>query len=158
MNPLRAILSAALLTLTAAAIPAMSNAALARAAPIYTADADHLALDGYDPVAYFTDAKPTPGSPTITAKHNGAVWRFATTAHREAFVANPTRYAPQYGGYCAWAVSQGYTASGDPQAWKVVGDKLYVNYNRDVAINWSKNIPGNIMKANANWPTVLDKE
>jgi hypothetical protein len=84
----------------------------------------------------------------------GATWRFASAEHRDRFAVDPERYAPQYGGYCAWAVSQGYTAKIDPAAWKIVDDKLYLNYSKDVQSQWSSDIPGNIAKADANWPGI----
>jgi len=114
-----------------------------------------LAIAGYDPVAYFTDGKPVEGSSDFTTKWQGATWRFASAAHRDQFVADPARYAPQYGGYCAWAVSQNKTASIDPEAWKIVDGKLYLNYSKDVQAKWEKDVPGNIVKADANWPKLL---
>ena len=84
-------------------------------------------------------------------------WRFANAKNLEAFKAKPDAYAPQYGGYCAWAVSQGYTAKGDPKAWSIVGGKLYLNYNADVKKTWETDAPGNIVKADGNWPKVLQK-
>ncbi len=86
-----------------------------------------------------------------------ATWRFNSDSNRLLFEADPAKYAPQYGGYCSWAVSRGYTAKGDPLAWTVVDGKLYLNYNLDVKNNWKKNIAVNIAKANANWPNVLNK-
>ncbi|GAB4239551.1 MAG: hypothetical protein Tsb0032_43530 [Kiloniellaceae bacterium] len=111
-----------------------------------------LAIQGYDPVAYFTEGRPVHGSSEFTHDYAGARWQFASAANRDAFAADPARYAPQYGGYCAWAVSQGYTASTDPAAWRIEGDKLYLNYSRSVQSRWEKDIPGNITKADANWP------
>jgi YHS domain-containing protein len=111
-----------------------------------------LALSGYDPVAYFTDGKPVPGSASFTLEWMGATWRFASAEHRDAFTANPLLYAPQYGGYCAWAVSQDRTASSDPEAWRIVDGKLYLNYSRDVQKQWETDVPGNIRKADTNWP------
>lgn len=113
-----------------------------------------LAIRGYDPVAYFTDGKPVKGKAEFTSEHEGAVWRFASAANRDAFAADPLRYAPQYGGYCAWAVSEGYTASTDPDAWKIVDDKLYLNYSRSVQRRWERDIPGRIAKADTNWPQI----
>ena len=84
-------------------------------------------------------------------------WHFASAENRDRFAASPERYAPQYGGYCAWAVSQGYTASGDPLQWKIVDDKLYLNYDSEVQKKWLKDIPGLITKANQNWPAVLSQ-
>lgn len=124
---------------------------------VFTGLVKGVAVGGYDPVAYFDGGKPAKGSPEITLEHNGAIWRFATDASRKAFEADPAKYAPQYGGYCAWAVSRGYTAKGDPNAWRIVDGKLYLNYNKDVQRTWSKNIAANVAKANANWPKVLSK-
>ena len=84
-------------------------------------------------------------------------WQFSSAENRETFVKNPTKYAPQYGGYCAYAVSQGYTASADPQAWKIVDDKLYVNYNLSVKEKWVKDIPKYIADANKNWEQLVSK-
>ena len=85
----------------------------------------------------------------------GATWRFSTEANRDAFAANPEKYAPQYGGYCAYAVSEGYTASTTPEAWKIVDGKLYLNYSKDVQKIWEQDIPGRIANGDKNWPKVL---
>lgn len=115
------------------------------------------AIKGYDPVAYFTQNKPVKGDAAHTFSWNGAEWRFASAANRDAFQADPEKYAPQFGGYCSWAVSQGYTAGIDPEAWRIVDGKLYLNYNRDVQERWEQDIPGNIARAEANWPAILKK-
>lgn len=115
------------------------------------------AIRGYDPVAYFTAGKPVKGSPQYTYEWMGAQWRFASAANREAFSADPAKYAPQYGGYCAWAVSQGYTAETDPDAWRVEGGKLYLNYSKGVQATWAKDMPGNIVKGDRNWPELKAK-
>lgn len=114
------------------------------------------ALGGYDPVAYFTEGKPIEGSDSFSHQWQGTTWHFASAENRDSFAADPERYAPQYGGYCAWAVSQGYTASTNPEAWRIVGDKLYLNYSKSVQRRWEKDVPGNIAKANRNWPGLLD--
>ncbi|MGD1853673.1 MAG: YHS domain-containing (seleno)protein [Leptolyngbyaceae cyanobacterium] len=121
----------------------------------YFVDNNNLAIRGTDPVAYFTQGGPVAGSADFTHTWNNAVWQFATAENRDLFAANPEQYAPQYGGFCAWAVSQGYTASIDPNAWKIVDGKLYLNYSRGVQRRWERDIPGNISQANANWPGVL---
>ena len=110
------------------------------------------AIRGYDPVAYFTAGKPVEGKPLFTHVYEGATWQFASAENRDAFAADPERYAPQYGGYCAWAVSQGYTASIDPDAWKIEDGKLYLNYSQSVQRRWARDIPGNVAKADRNWP------
>jgi YHS domain-containing protein len=114
-----------------------------------------VAIKGYDPVAYFTDGKPVKGSSDFVHEWNGAEWRFASAAHRDLFKADPVKYAPQFGGYCAWAVSRGYTAGIDPAAWKIVNNRLYLNYNAKVQSQWAENIPDNISKAEENWPKIL---
>jgi len=139
---------------TALAAPLVAHA---KDAPVYTGTFSNAAVGGYDPVAYFTDHKPVKGDKRFVLNLNGAEWRFVSAENRDRFAAAPEHYAPQYGGYCAWAVSQGYTASGDPQFWKVVDDKLYLNYDASVQQKWEKDIPGFIVKANQNWPTVLGK-
>jgi YHS domain-containing protein len=124
--------------------------------PVYTGTLSDLAVSGYDPVAYFTEGKPVEGSSDFEYEWNGATWRFANAKNLETFKADPAAYAPQYGGYCAWAVSQGYTASSDPDAWKIVDNKLYLNYSKDVQKKWEKDVPGNITKADKNWPKVIE--
>ena len=114
-----------------------------------------VAIKGYDPVAYFTDSKPVKGDSDYSYEWNGAEWRFASAAHRDLFKADPVKYAPQYGGYCAWAVSRGYTAGIDPDAWKIVNGRLYLNYSMKVQQQWSEDILGNIAKAEENWPKIL---
>lgn len=111
-----------------------------------------LALRGYDPVAYFTDGAPQRGSAEFAAEWGGAEWRFATAANRDAFMAAPEAYAPQYGGYCAWAVSQGYTAPINPHAWAIVDGRLYLNASTRVQRRWARDAGDHIQRADANWP------
>jgi len=115
-----------------------------------------LAIKGYDPVAYFTAAKPVEGDGDFEFEWMEATWRFASAANRDKFAAAPENYAPQFGGYCSWAVSQGYTAGIDPQAWRVVEGKLYLNYSLKVQKTWEEDVPGNIKRADANWPKLRD--
>lgn len=116
------------------------------------------AIKGYDPVAYFTDGKPVKGSRQFAYTWRGATWRFASREHLELFRADPERYAPQYGGYCAWAVAQGSTVGIDPAAWSIVEGKLYLNYSKKVRRQWLEDAPGNIRKGDANWPKLLAGE
>ncbi|MDH3582343.1 MAG: hypothetical protein OEM91_17190 [Hyphomicrobiales bacterium] len=140
-----------------AAVPlATGLGAAARAMPVNASSAG-VAIEGYDPVAYFKAGKPVRGLSEFTATHAGATWHFASAANRDAFSANPQAFAPQFGGYCAWAVSQGYTAKIDPQAWKIVAGKLYLNYSKGVQRRWAKDIPGNIANGDANWPGIRAK-
>lgn len=113
------------------------------------------AIHGYDPVAYFTDGKPVEGKGELEFEWKAAKWRFASAEHRDAFKNAPEKYAPQYGGYCAYAVAQGHLADIDPKAWSIVNGKLYLNYDLDVQTKWKADIPGYITKADKNWPGVL---
>jgi hypothetical protein len=112
------------------------------------------AVHGYDVVAYFTQGKPVPGDDRYTVDHDGATYRFASAAHRDAFAAEPARYAPQYGGYCAFGTAMGRKFDGDPQAWAIVDDKLYLNLNKDIQVRWKENVPGFIKGADNNWPLI----
>jgi len=113
------------------------------------------AIKGYDPVAYFEESRPVKGSSDYTYECNDAEWRFSSAKNRDAFAENPEAYAPQYGGYCAWAVSQGYTARIDPEAWHIHNGKLYLNYSKSVQKKWQKDMEGHITQANQNWPNLL---
>ena len=113
-----------------------------------------VALKGYDPVAYFDEGAPTVGDPAIRYQWQGATWLFSTPAHRERFVAAPARYAPQYGGYCAFAVSRGAIADADPDQWAVVDGKLYVNNNAFAKKFWDQDRPANIEAGDSNWPLI----
>jgi len=128
---------------------------LAAQRPLHVnADDDGLALYGYDVVAYHTEGAPTLGSAAHTATWQGATWRFASAEHRDRFVKDPARYAPQYGGFCAYGVAGDYKVKVDPEAWRVVDGKLYLNYDRRVQQRWSRDIAGYIAKADANWPAL----
>jgi len=146
------------LFLTAAAATAPALAFIARPAmaaePMVFSEGG-IAIRGADPVAYFTEGAPVIGAAEHAVMWNGTTWHFANTANMEAFMANPEAYAPQYGGYCAWAVSQGYTASIVPEAWTIHEGKLYLNFSRGVQRRWERDISGHIAAADANWPSVL---
>lgn len=126
------------------------------AAQALNTDKSGVAISGYDPVAYFSQTKALKGSPQITATHDGATYYFSTTANRETFIANPDKYTPVYGGYCAYGVANGHKVSVDPEAFRVVDDKLYLNYSKSVQKKWLSDIPGNIAKAEQNWPELKD--
>jgi YHS domain-containing protein len=111
-----------------------------------------VALQGYDAVAYHKQGRPVKGTPQFAHGWMGATWHFASAEARDAFAAAPDKYAPRYGGYCSWAVSRGYTADVDPEAWKIVDGRLYLNYSKGVQRKWEADIPGNIAKADQNWP------
>lgn len=122
--------------------------------PVYAEEG--VAIQGYDPVAYFEVGQPVAGDRQFEYEWQGATWRFSSAENRDLFASDPEQYAPQYGGYCAWAVSQGYIAPIDPAAWAVVDGKLYLNYDQSVQARWQRDVPGNIAKADANWPQVLN--
>ena len=128
------------------------------AAPLATAtqlfERNGLAIDGYDPVAYFTERKPMKGAPEFQAEFQGATFQFASADHRDRFAADPEKFAPQYGGYCAYGTAKGYKAKIDPEAFTVVHGKLYLNYSDAVRARWLSDIPGYIQRADANWPEV----
>lgn len=111
-----------------------------------------LAIKGYDPVAYFEDGRPVKGDAAYEYQWRGATYRFSSAAHRDAFKQDPARYTPQYGGFCAYGVSEGHTAPVDPEAWSIVGGKLYLNYDKKVREDWKKDTDGRIRKADQNWP------
>ena len=144
------------LALTTWMILFAATAARAADDPISTGLFSSTALSGYDAVAYFEEGRPALGSRGHSFEWRGATWRFTSAERRDRFAESPERFAPAYGGYCAWAVAQGYTAKSDPTAWKIVDDRLYLNYSRAVQRQWEEDIPGNIRKADANWPGVLD--
>jgi YHS domain-containing protein len=115
------------------------------------------AIRGYDPVAYFSDRKPVKGSKEFTVSWAGADWQFKSKENVKLFQENPEKYAPQYGGYCAYGVSEGHKSPTDPDAFTIVEGKLYLNYNLKVKELWTKNISGHIEKAEKNWPGLKDK-
>jgi YHS domain-containing protein len=140
---------AALVLMFAVAAPALALS------PVNKSLFGGVAIDGYDPVAYFTDGKPVEGRADFSYDWQGATWRFASAEHRDLFAAAPEKYAPQYGGYCAYAVAQGKTADIDPEAWTVVGDKLYLNYDQDIQKKWLADRDAYIRSADVAWPRML---
>jgi YHS domain-containing protein len=112
------------------------------------------ALKGYDPVAYFDEGHPAAGNKGFSYQWRGATWLFASAKHRDQFMADPTHYAPQFGGYCALGVSENATPDGDPLQWAIVDGKLYVNYNAEAMGIWNKDRAGRIQKAQKNWPSI----
>lgn len=123
-------------------------------APIYFSQ-QGAAINGYDPVAYFTDGAPVQGRSEISVMWKGVVWLFANHEHREAFEANPRAYAPQFGGYCAYAISLGYRDATEPDAWAIVDGRLYLIRSVRVLTLWEQDADRNIARAAANWPAVL---
>lgn len=120
-------------------------------------NAQGIALHGHDPVAYFVNGRPVKGTAEFSAKSKGAVYWFATESNLQAFQANPERYEPQYGGYCAFGVAQGAKPDIDPNAFAIVDGKLYLNLSPGVQKRWQADIPGYITQATKNWATLKDQ-
>lgn len=116
------------------------------------------AIRGYDPVAYFNQGKPVKGNEKLVYSWNNASWYFSSKENLDLFKANPIKYAPQYGGYCAYGLSEGHKAPTDADAWTIENGKLYLNYNTDVRKMWSKEKKERIEKADKNWTEIKDKE
>jgi hypothetical protein len=114
-----------------------------------------IAIDGSDPVGYFTTNGPVSGDAAFTVNHKGAEWRFSDQGSADAFAATPSAYEPAFGGYCAFAASRGYLAPTTPEAWTIYQDKLYLNANLRARELWLEDVPGNIAKGEANWPGIL---
>lgn len=117
-----------------------------------------LALRGVDPVSYFTKGAPIDGDFSITEVHNGATYRFATEENRELFKQNPEKYLPQYGGFCAFGTAMGVKVDGDPDLWKIVDGKLYLNLSQSIQERWNKDVSGFISTANTNWTKIEDTD
>lgn len=115
---------------------------------------DDAAVHGHDVVAYFKDGKAMSGSTEFTAEHEGATYRFSSAENRDMFSKNPAKYAPQYGGYCAFGAAMGRKFDVDPDAWKIVDGKLYLNNSKKVQVRWSQDIPGFIKGADGNWSKI----
>jgi YHS domain-containing protein len=136
--------------------PSLSFAYDETSPSVINVDAEHVILKGYDAVAYFA-GKPTQGDKRYATKHEGATYYFASAENLKAFQSNPAKYAPQFGGYCAMGAAMGKKLDVDPTQYKVVDGKLYLNVNAVVFAKWSEDVPGNIKKADSNWPQIKDK-
>jgi len=154
MKPLRCATLFLAAVAAASSIPAIAYGA---EAPVFT-DRSGLAIRGFDPVAYFDEGRPVSGAELHEHRWRGAVWRFATEAHRDAFAADPERFAPQYGGYCAYAMSLGKKAPIDPEAWDVVDGRLYLNKSPGVREDWLRDRDSRIRRADKHWAQLLEEE
>ena len=114
-----------------------------------------IAIHGYDAVAYFNLFKPVKGIEKFKHSWKGATWYFSSESNRSLFAESPEKYAPQFGGYCAFAASRDYIYDADPEFWKIVNGKLYLNYNAEAKKEWEKDVNGNIKNGNENWPNLL---
>lgn len=133
----------------------MFNVSAFAKSEIYTSTFSNKAVGGYDSVAYFTQGEPVEGKSDFKTEYQGAKWFFSSQENLDAFLADPEKYAPQYGGYCAWAVGHNITAKGDPLKWKIINDKLYLNYDDDIQTKWLKEPEKWIVEGDKNWPNVL---
>ncbi len=139
---------------TTAALLLLSIAAFAGDL-VNVSGASKAAVNGYDTVAFFTDSKAVNGSPFITAEHEGAIYYFASEEHKNLFVANPSKYTPQFGGYCAFGVAIEKLLPVDISTWQVRNGKLYLNLNPDILKKFNEELAGNVAKADQNWPTLV---
>lgn len=145
-------------TLLSTFVATMLLAGTALAADLVNvAGASHIALDGYDTVAFFTDSKPVHGSPDHQAVYQGATYLFASEEHRKAFAADPARYAPQFGGFCAYGAAVNALFPVDVSTWQIRDGKLYLNLNPDILQAFNADFDGNLSKARANWPGLVKK-
>lgn len=157
---LSVVVAAALAALVTVASPASAGVEVNTAPGGVLVDgkpAPGLAAHGFDVVAYHTVGKPVQGAAKFAAKHGGATYRFATEENLQAFKANPAKYEPAYGGYCAYGVSVNAKFDGDPRVWKIVNGTLYLNLDPEIQKAFEKDVSGAINKANANWPKIKDK-
>lgn len=121
----------------------------------YVTGSAKVAVGGYDAVSYFRgNGTPAKGDARFKVTYRGALWHFSSQANADAFKANPTAFAPQYGGHCSWAIAQGYLAPGDPTAYDIVDGKLYLNYDQGIRAKWRKDISGFIAKGGPNWAKI----
>lgn len=134
---------------------ALSSSVLAAEEPIYTSYFSDNAAGGYDVTAYFSENKAVAGDKKFSTEYMGAQWLFASQENLDKFVSAPEVYAPQYGGYCAWAASQGNTAKGDPKQWSVHENKLYLNYDKSIKKRWEGDKINFIAQADTKWPDLL---
>ena len=132
----------------------LSVSALTHAGHDTETDANGVILAGHDAVAYFKQGKPVEGSAKYTATYNDAIYRFSNKDNRDAFNEDPARYAPQYGGFCAYGMTFGKKFEIDGKAFEIVEGKLYVNKNRSVYEAWKKDVPTHLQQANSQWPKV----
>lgn len=135
---------------------ALATASIAAGVEL-NASSTGLALQGYDPVAYFTQGEPTKGDYRISTIHNDATYRFANEEHKAAFEADPEAYLPQYGGYCAFGAAMGFKFDGDPEYWKIVDGELFLNLSKDIQVRWEEDIPGLVERADTNWSDIAGK-
>jgi YHS domain-containing protein len=132
--------------------------AVAQTKTLLNLDKSGVAIQGYDPVAFFTDNKPVKGDPAILIKRDGAIYYFASKEHKELFAKDPSKYEPVYGGYCAYGVSRNKLVEIDVDAFQIVDGKLLLQYSKGVRDDFNKDAKGNLVKAEKNWPGLVEKK
>ncbi len=152
----RVLAACAVLALSIGVLSVQSSQSVAKPR-INTLGLRGVAIKGYDPVAYFRKGAPARGSKKFSLKHAGVEWRFSSAENKATFAANPAKYMPAYGGYCAYGVSRGYLVKIEPNAWAIRGGKLYLNYDRSVQRTWSRKPGTYIARANKKWPRLIGK-
>ena len=140
-------------------LPAVALLVSVVATPVFGQDVTHSTpgIGGYDPVSYFTEGRPQRGSGYHVADYKGVTYAFASEEHKDLFEANPEKYTPAYGGWCAYGVAVGKKFVADPEVWKIVNGTLYLNLDRGIQSKWKKDIPGYIKTGNQNWTEIRDK-
>ncbi|MDH3665718.1 MAG: YHS domain protein [Paracoccaceae bacterium] len=149
------MIRAALRSLAVALVLAIPAGFASADNPALVIDDQGRAVDGYDTVAYFSQGKAMAGDAAFSHNWQGATWLFTSAEHRDLFAADPERYAPQFGGYCAYAVSTNHAIKGRPDVWSIYEGKLYLNLGPGAQKKWERDVPGNIARAVNNWPGAL---
>ncbi|MDP3258081.1 MAG: YHS domain-containing (seleno)protein [Bosea sp. (in: a-proteobacteria)] len=140
-------------------VPGVAIAPAMAGKPVNTLGSpEGVAIRGYDPVAYFRDGGPRKGSAAHALRHDGATWHFASAANRALFLADPERYKPAYGGFCAYGTSRGYLVKIEPEAWSIVEGRLYLNYDLDVRATWSMDTKTYLARSERNWPNLTARD
>lgn len=139
-------------------VSALALPLAAQSKTLLNLDKTGVAIQGYDPVAFFTDGKPVKGNAAFPARHNGALYYFATKEHRDLFKADPVKYEPAFGGYCAYGVSRNKLVEIDVEAFQIVDGRLLLQYSKAVRDDFNKDTKSNVAKANANWPALVEKK
>ena len=153
----RALSLFAAAVIAAVALPDAARAYDETSTSAVNVDAKGVALKGFDPVSYFKAGGPKQGTAKLTAAFEGATYRFANADNQKLFVADPAKYAPSYGGFCAMGVALGKKLDVDPMAWRVVDGKLYLNVSKDVQKRWLDDVPGNLTQADKTWVQLKDR-
>ncbi len=130
---------------------------IATAKELLNVDRNRIAIQGYDPVAFFTDSRPVKGNPQFQSAYRGAKYYFASSEHKAAFDKEPAKYEPQFGGYCAYGVSHGSRAPIKIEAWQIVNGRLLMQYDLDIKNKFNQDPQGTLKKADENWPSLVEK-